>query len=223
MPQKRLSTVELDRIRAGTRDVYERHATAWDRHRPKMLLEKAWLERFLEHVPVGGTILDLGCGAGEPIIGYLLERDRKVVGVDFAAAMLDIARRRYPGARFLQQDIRHLDLDGTFEGALSWDGSFHLTREEQSGLIAALGRLLAPGAPVMLTVGPEDGEITGVVEGHLVYHSSLSPEAYRQGLAENGFVDIEFVAEDPDCDQHSVVFGTKKRSQSRSKAKRGHS
>lgn len=43
--------------------LYERHAAAWDKARGKNLFERAWLERFRALVPVGGKILDLGCGA----------------------------------------------------------------------------------------------------------------------------------------------------------------
>ena len=144
------------------------------------------------------------------MIGYLLEKNRKVIGIDYSQPMLRIARRRYPDAKFLHQDMRSLDLDGGYDGALSWDGSFHLTANEQISLIADLGRLLEPTAPLMLTVGPNAGETTGIVEGSPVYHASLSPDDYRRYLQKAGFGDVTFVPEDPDCDLHSVILAIRK-------------
>ena len=200
---------DLGTIRASTKAVYERQAVGWDRHRPKGLIEKPWLDRFLAHVPENGTVLDLGCGAGEPIVGYLLGEGRQVVGIDFSMPMLDIARERYPAATFIEQDIRQLRLQGTYQGALSWDGSFHLTADEQVNLIAALGLVLDAGAPLMLTIGREASEVTGVVEGETVYHASLSEEGYRECLDKNSFTDASFRFNDEDCDLHSVLLASR--------------
>jgi ubiquinone/menaquinone biosynthesis C-methylase UbiE len=48
-------------------ELYERHALDYDNDRSRFLQEKAWLDRFLSHIPSGGHILDVGCGMGEPI------------------------------------------------------------------------------------------------------------------------------------------------------------
>lgn len=50
---------------------YERHSQAWDRLRGRTLFEKAWLDRFLALIHMDGTILDLGCGSGEPIARHV--------------------------------------------------------------------------------------------------------------------------------------------------------
>jgi SAM-dependent methyltransferase len=60
---------EADRII----EVYQRHAYAWARDRGNRLIEKVWLDRFRALVPVGGAVLDLGCGTGEPLARYLIE------------------------------------------------------------------------------------------------------------------------------------------------------
>ena len=41
-------------------DLYDRNAKAWDRERPRKLLERAWLERFLSLIALGGSVLDIG-------------------------------------------------------------------------------------------------------------------------------------------------------------------
>ncbi len=191
---------------AGTRAVYEAHAAAWDRQRYKGLIERPWLDRLLALAGPGAAVLDLGCGAGEPVARYLGEQGCRVTGVDFAAAMLAIARTRLPAARWLQGDMRELDLAERFRGIVAWDSFFHLTRDEQQALIPRLARHLAPGGALLVTVGPNDSEVTGTVNGAPVYHASLSPDEYAEHLSKAGLELVAFVAEDPKTDFHSVLL-----------------
>ncbi len=63
-------------------DLYQRRAADFDRERSRSLFERAWLDRFAGLLPEGGSVLDLGCGTGEPIARYLLGKDLAVTGVD---------------------------------------------------------------------------------------------------------------------------------------------
>ena len=200
---------ELASAREATQAVYTRRAEGWDRHRHKSLIERAWFDRFFARLPQGGSILDLGCGAGEPLAAYVLDSGFELTGLDYSAPMLELARQRYPAAAWVQGDMRSLPFDQAFDGIFSWDGSFHLARDEQRQLLTDLALLVKPGGALMLTVGHEDGEVLGVVEGERVYHSSLDPDEYRERLDTLGFTDIVFVAEDPECDFHSVLLASK--------------
>lgn len=189
--------------------VYERRAGQWDRGRNRQLIEKAWLDRFLARLRPGGRLLELGCGAGEPVGRYFLDQGFELTGLDYAQAMIDIAAARLPQARWLVQDMRALQLDQTFDGVCSWDGFFHLSVAEQRLLLPRLESLVAPGGAVILTVGPAHGEVLGTVAGESVYHASLSPEEYRQRLLGAGFDQIEFVAEDASCGGRSVLLASR--------------
>ena len=61
------------------------------------------------------SVLDLGCGTGE--LAAALAKDRAVTGVDPAAAMLDIARRRQGGDRvtWVQADAQSVRLGRRFD------------------------------------------------------------------------------------------------------------
>ncbi len=56
----------------------------------------------------------------------------------------------------------------------------------------------------MFTSGHQSGVAMGSVEGHEVYHSSLSPEEYEQMLKDNGFKVLHFRPEDPTCGGHTI-------------------
>ena len=196
----------MQEIRHGHRAVYEANAVRWDGERSRALLERPWLDRLLAVVPPGGRVLDLGCGTGEPIASYLLDRGCAVTGVDFSPAMLAIARARFRQVRWIEGDMRTLDLPGRFDAIVAWDSFFHLTRDEQRALIPRLARHLAPGGGLLLTVGPADGETLGRVGEGTVYHSSLSPREYARRLAGAGLRVLDFVPEDPGCGGHSVLL-----------------
>src|SRR5215212_4178979 len=75
--------------------LYERHAHAWDRDRGRSLgLEKLWLDRFTALLPPGASILDLGCGSGEPIARHLIESGFDVSGVDASPTLISLCRTR---------------------------------------------------------------------------------------------------------------------------------
>ena len=197
---------DLSALARATPDVYVRHAARFDAERSRQLHERAWLERFAALLPKAGAVLDLGCGAGEPIAGWLIRSGFRVTGVDVAEPMLAIARRRYPDGDWRQADMRFLDLPDRFHGIIGWNSFFHLRPDEQRGTLRRLAVHLLPRGALMLTVGPSAGEVTGTVAGEPVYHSSLAPEEYEAILAAAWLDIIRFTKEDPACDRHTVVL-----------------
>lgn len=192
-----------------TQDVYERNAARFDAERAKILFERNWLERFLSFIPTEGRVLDLGCGSGDPIARYIIDQGYKLTGADASTAMLNLAIEKFPGGDWRQVDMRALDLPERFDGILGWDSFFHLTRAEQRSALPKFAAHLAPSGVLMLTVGPEDGEVTGRVGEDTVYHASLSTEEYTSILAAEGATVIEFVIDDPDCGHHTILLAQK--------------
>lgn len=199
----------VDATPDGIQAVYERQAAAYDAKRSRALFEARWLARFTAGLPDGARVLDLGCGAGEPIARWFIAEGFNVTGVDFAVPMLDIARQRWPDGDWRQADMRHLDLGETFDGTVAWDSFFHLRPNEQRTCIARMARHLAPGGSLLMTVGPKAGEVSGTVGSETVYHASLSPAGYATCLEENGLRLTGFLAEDPDTNKHSVLMARK--------------
>ena len=95
-------------------DLYERHAEAWDSDRSKNLFERGWLDRFTAKVPAGGTILDLGCGSGEPIARHLIGGGFRVTGVDSSPSLVAMCRSRFPVHKWTVGDMRKLRLGRRF-------------------------------------------------------------------------------------------------------------
>ena len=197
---------EFSELQKRTIAIYEKNAQAWDRHRPRLLIEKTWLDKFVQPLATGAHLLDVGCGAGEPISSYLLGRGFCVTGIDSSPAMIDICRSRNPSEKWLVMDMRELSMDEKFDGIIAWDSFFHLNPDEQRRTLQRFIVHLKPYGNLLLSVGHEAGEVLGRVEGETVYHSSLSAQEYQQILHSAGFESIDTVLEDEHCDCRSVLL-----------------
>lgn len=185
-------------------DFYIDHAAQFDAVRSRSLCEQGWLEALVADVPPGGTILDAGCGSGEPIAAWLLAQGFAVTGVDAAAPLLDLARQRYPQGRWLRADLRALDLDERFDAIIAWDSLFHLSPGAQRTAIATFAAHAAPRASLLFNSGGAHGETASPMFGEPLYHASLSPEEYRALLAAQGFHVVRHVAQDRTCGERAI-------------------
>jgi trans-aconitate methyltransferase len=187
-------------------DLYNRHANAWVRARLRetQLYERGWLEKFCGLICAGGSVLDIGCAAGEPMATYLIKHGYSVAGVDSSRAMIDLFRKRLPDQEALVADMRTLSLKRSFHGILAWDSFFHLNHNDQRRMFHIFLAHAAPRAALMFTSGPAHGEAIGRLEGEPLYHASLDPTEYKQLLDSHSFDVVATVAEDQSCGGRTV-------------------
>ncbi|WP_417517853.1 class I SAM-dependent DNA methyltransferase [Minwuia sp.] len=185
--------------------IYRRRADTFDRLRNRSLFEKVWLDRFLAELPSNRPhVLDLGCGMGEPIACYLIEHGCRITGVDTSSGLLDMARQRFPAQDWREGDMRTLNLAQTFDGIIAFGSLFLLRHDDQRSMFPIFRRHAHAGTALLMATGPEAGETAGAMEDERIYAASLSPAEYARLLEDNGFLLRRYVAEDPECDQHSI-------------------
>lgn len=184
--------------------LYRRHAVAYDQQRGRKLMEARWLDRFLSLLPTAPSVLDIGCGMGEPIARHLIERGCAVTGIDSSEPLIALCRQRFPEQSWQVADMRSLALGQRFDGLIAWDSFFHLTPNDQRRMFPLFRAHAEEGAALLFTSGPGHGEAIGSFEGEPLYHASLDPAEYRSLLSENGFIVVDHVAEDPECGGHTV-------------------
>ena len=184
--------------------LYRDHAAAWDRQRGRDLHEKPWLDRFAAILPPSGTILDLGCGMGEPVARYLIERGFAVTGLDSSVSLIALCRGRFPEREWIVGDMRRLALGRRFDGIIAWHSLFHLTPEDQRAMFPRFADHTARGGALMFTSGTSHGESIGEWQSEPLYHGSLDSSEYRTLLAANGFVILDHVIRDPQCGESTV-------------------
>ncbi len=110
-------------------------------------------------------VLELGCGAGrvtEALVGDGLE----VVGIDIDGQLLEASKKRVPGARFVQADMRDFDLGETFDRVICpFNGIYCLlSAEEQIAAFRAARKHLAPGGMFVFDGYAADAFHEGVPE-----------------------------------------------------------
>ena len=190
--------------------IYQKYGRDWTELRGDYLYEKAWLDHFLALLPsTGASVLDLGCGSGQPIAAYLIENGCQVTGGDRSEVMLEMARESFPEQTWINADMRHFRFDQQFDGILAWDSFFHLTPDDQREMFAQFSAHAKRGAALMFTSGPSHGEAIGEMFGEPLYHASLDAEEYRALLAQYGFDVVKMVAEDAECTGHTVWLAKK--------------
>lgn len=184
--------------------VYEKIASWMDEHRSKELFEKPYLDRVIAYLKPGATVLDLGCGTGEPIGQYFTDNGFQVTGVDGSSKMLEIAKSRCPNTRFILKDMRTINLNEKFDCIIAWHSFFHLSQNDQRTMFETFVMHLKAGGVLLFTTGSEEGEVWGNNGGENLYHAALSPVEYKKLLTLHGFVLVEHQISDPKCGEATI-------------------
>ena len=110
------------------------------------------MDPLLDATGVGGgtRILEVCCGLGYGV-GAAVSRGADATGIDFAPAMVDGAKARYPGASFMQGDAERLDFpDASFDAVICAFGVNHLPSPEEA--LCEAHRVLRPGGRFAFTM-----------------------------------------------------------------------
>jgi cyclopropane fatty-acyl-phospholipid synthase-like methyltransferase len=170
-------------VRSGYDAIGDRYH-AWSHADPTRLHYVAVLD---ERLPAGSTVLDLGCGPGDPATRLLSERHR-VIGVELSRGQLDLARVNAPRAALVQADMTRLAVrPGSVDGIASFYATGHLPVAAHAPFFTALGSWLRPGGMLVTSVPitPEEG----IEEGWLgvpMFFGGIGREGTLAALATGG-------------------------------------
>jgi SAM-dependent methyltransferase len=107
------------------------------------------VEEYLQELPAGSRVLDLGCGNGA-VLGSFLDRGWKLVGLDFSKSGIEHARKRWPSVRFEVGDAtQDLTFLGEFDAIYSTEVIEHVVLPRR--FVQNCFRLLKPGGTVVLS------------------------------------------------------------------------
>ncbi|WP_242087389.1 class I SAM-dependent methyltransferase [Aestuariivivens sediminis] len=114
------------------------------------------------------TILDIGCGPGN-ISKYVLSKrpDFKVLGIDMAPDMIELARKNNPTAHFQVMNITNIKgLKSKFDAIIGGFCLPYLSLKECKDLISDAYQLLNERGIIYLSFVEGDPDKSGFKEGH---------------------------------------------------------
>lgn len=121
-------------------------------------------ERFFELLPERARVIDIGCGPGRDA-HFFAEQGLEVHGIDLSAEMVELARKRVPGAHFTQMAMEELDFpERSFDGAWACASLHHLPKKGLLGVLQSVRRLLKVGGLFYLIVKRGRGSVWGASE-----------------------------------------------------------
>jgi SAM-dependent methyltransferase len=157
------------------------------------LLLKAFND-WLARLPASACVLDAGCGHGDPVIAYLLEKGMQFTGSDFSPAMLKRAREQFPQAQFVNAAIPEIAFDGVFDGICSFSSALYLDPIDLFNSIYRLYQALKPGGLLFLygydTNPGWRGMPYTIVMGQWMWSWTYSMDEAAQAIEEHGYFEL---------------------------------
>ncbi|MFW2342207.1 class I SAM-dependent methyltransferase [Brevundimonas sp.] len=143
------------------------------------------VRRWATHLPSGGTVVDLGCGFGEPVTRTLIGSGLAVWGVDASPTLVAEYRRRFLDCPVACEAAEASALFGrSFDGAVAVGLMFLLPEADQRRLIARVARALVPGGRFLFSAPRQECAWDDVLTGRP--SRSLGEAAYREVLEAAG-------------------------------------
>ncbi len=147
-------------------------------------------------IPPGMRVLEVGCARGDVLAAL---RPAYGVGVDFCPAMLDLARQRHSGLRFVEADAHTFDLQETFDYIVCLDLVNDVWDAQQ--VLEAVARHCHAGTKVILNAHSRLWELprrmaetAGLVKRQLI-QNWLAPEDIKNLLFLSGLETIRYSIE----------------------------
>jgi len=163
------------------------------------------IKEFVALLPENPRVLDLGCGPGHESM-RLVKAGAQVVGVDFSAECIRIAKERCPEARFELLDFRQLGSQklGAFDGIFACASLIHISPDELPGVFEQLRGILKRKGFVVAIVREGEGvwerqlEVSGHKLTRVVYlysKETLIGEASGFKYFKDGFLEPKLLKE----------------------------
>lgn len=166
-----------------------------------------WLQKLVNRLEPGSSILDLGCGSGVPA-DVEIAKQHRVTGVDVSQTQIDLARRNVPTGCFLHGDAATVEFAAdSFDAVISFYALEHIPRNEHATILRRIYKWLR--AEGFLLIGMEAGEYDDVIGEWLgvpMFFSCFDPETMKHLIDEAGFGLLESAVEVQAEGSHEVPY-----------------
>lgn len=176
------------------REIYNGFASTYEQNRGLFDMTDV-INQFYNALEVKkGSLLDLGCGAGEPFARFFVDNSWQVTGIDFSEKMLEMAARFVPEMQTVCKDMREIDFPAqSFDAITAVYSLFHVPKADHQSLFERMHRWLNPKGRALFTYATKEytgsDEFDGYKEfmGQQLYYSHKTPKALYKDLINAGF------------------------------------
>ena len=165
-----------------------------------------WLLReFLQRVPSGGTILDLGSGPGVPFDRHLVDEGFSVTGIDISEKHIEMAMNLVPEARFIHGDFVEYAFDEKFDAIMSLYTIFHIPRSLHSAIFKKMHGWLKKDGVILVSMGTTDTpvDVQEFVGAEMAW-SSFSIDDNLRLITDAGFETMLTVDDNRNPEEHHL-------------------
>ena len=155
-----------------------------------------WVRNLLNRLEPGSSVLDLGCGSGDPA-DIEISKEHKVTGVDISQTQINLARQNVPTGHFLHGDAGSVEFPPTsFDAVISFYTLEHIPREEHRTILRRIYKWLRVGGLLLISIEAGDfDDVMGEWLGVPMFISCFDPETMRRMVNEAGFELLETAIE----------------------------
>lgn len=180
-----------------TKSNYDLHANEFASfskiYRGKM---QKWIGEFTQEFKKGAEILDVGCGAGRDAM-YLSSKGLEVTGIDYSNKLIDIAKKKVPGVKFIVMDFEDLKFStNSFDGVWANACLYHLPKKNLPKVLDSIHKILKEEGLFFIDLRAGEGEkFTNENRGNAMlrrYGSYYNPKEAEDMLHEAGFKSVAY-------------------------------
>ena len=166
-----------------------------------------WLSKILDRLEPGSSVLDLGCGLGDPA-DVEIAKEHQVTGVDISRAQITLARQNVPAGRYLHGDAGSVAFrPDSFDAVVSFYTLEHLPRREHGALLRRIHEWLRAGGLLLISMEAADcDDIMGEWLGVPMFFSCFDPDTMVRLVSEAGFELLESAIETQVEQDHDIPY-----------------
>lgn len=171
---------------------YETHADTFIRCRSKGVdgVGAATVRQWARSLPAQATVLDLGCGNGDPISRALMDEGLTLYAIDASPRMVQSFRQNFPKVPVACEAAEDSSyFNRPFDAIIAWGLLFLLPEQTQEMVIGKMANALCTGGKLLFTAPAEILQWNDAITG--LPSLSLGAERYQALLAASGLSVID--------------------------------
>jgi len=171
---------------------YEHHSATFIRCRSKGIngVGASSVRQWARLLPPNATVLDVGCGAGDPISKALIDEGLTVYGIDASPSMVEIFQQNFPDNPVACEAVEDSSFfNRQFDAIIAWGLMFLLPAETQEVVIQKMANALSTGGKLLFTAPSRSMKWEDAITE--IESISLGAEKYKELLAASGLSLIE--------------------------------